>query len=398
MTDNHDNQSNQHKSEDNEQAGKSLVRLPISKLLDMFRVKHDNFFKYVFSMLIFATVFTRALFKRRFPNFLDLLDIEHLHIQTVPLKDNVYHEYLPDLVYYIPFKGENYGIQLRVILEHKSYRDRMTVFQTARYVFHSLSEEFSQIQKKEKTDKLFYFSPTFGVIINQAGSKYTGPSRLEELYHKIKISKEKDSPELQGELEKLRKACLNMEPLILDLNDPDPSTLLSDKDSPELLYILQIMQSIHTPVVKQLTMDVLSGLKPYSEKYYYKILADAIMAYVISNSSHIEEEEISLFCNAWNPFNRKGEDEMATIFEKMKKKYKVEGKVEGIEEGKKEGIIEGKIEGKKESIISLLENRFQSVPEEIQEKIRSQKSREVVEMLFTKAIKCENLNDFSREL
>lgn len=299
-----DNNENQQKVENEGQVQKTFDRLTVIDLIKLFHVKHDAFFKYVFGLVIFARVFAQALFKLKFPNFSLLLDFNQLQVITVPLKDNAFHEHMPDLVYYIPFKEMNFGIQLRVILEHKSYKDRMTVFQTARYSIFSMMEEWRQaIQLKVPC---FFFSPTMGVIINQApGKNFKGPSRLKDLYHKIMIPKDKKTPEMRGELKIIQKSFLNMEPVIINLQDPNPNTLLSDKDAPELLYIMRIMQSIHDPEINDITMEALLALQPYAGDLYYKLLADAIFAYVVSNSTQITEDNISSLCDVFYLFNKK---------------------------------------------------------------------------------------------
>ncbi len=77
---------------------------------------------------------------------------------------------------------------------------------------------------------------------------------------------------------------------------------------------------------------------------------------------------------------------MVTIFDKIKRKYK------------RKGEIKGEIKGKIEGIILILENRFQQVPEEILEKIKSITSLEVIDALFKKALNCMDLDEFFRDL
>ncbi|EIJ43595.1 hypothetical protein BegalDRAFT_2760 [Beggiatoa alba B18LD] len=74
------------------------------------------------------------------------------------------------------------------------------------------------------------------------------------------------------------------------------------------------------------------------------------------------------------------------------------GRAEGKLEGKIEGKIEGRIETARLFLIEALQMRFSSITPSVLEKIQAINSPEHIEHLFKFAMRCQDLNEFERQL
>ena len=71
---------------------------------------------------------------------------------------------------------------------------------------------------------------------------------------------------------------------------------------------------------------------------------------------------------------------------------------EGRREGRSEGERVGREKERKESLLSLLEIRFSTVPEELREKISSTGDLDTLELWFETAAKAKNLEEFQKKI
>ena len=82
------------------------------------------------------------------------------------------------------------------------------------------------------------------------------------------------------------------------------------------------------------------------------------------------------------------------ILEQMLKDQRREGRREGRSEGERVG----REKERKESLLSLLEIRFSTVPEELREKISNTGDLDTLELWFETAAKAKTLEEFRKEI
>ncbi len=63
-----------------------------------------------------------------------LLDVEKLHYANVSYTTEELHEYISDVVLRIPFLSSESEAEVTILIEYKSYKDRITPFQMLSYV------------------------------------------------------------------------------------------------------------------------------------------------------------------------------------------------------------------------------------------------------------------------
>lgn len=90
-------------------------------------------------------------------------------------------------------------------------------------------------------------------------------------------------------------------------------------------------------------------------------------------------------------------EERFMIFEEMLRDEREEGKAEGIAEGKAEGIAEGKTEAVLEMLLELM-NDLGEIPDELRNRITSEKDLETLKKWLRLAARSESLDEFLEKM
>ena len=90
-------------------------------------------------------------------------------------------------------------------------------------------------------------------------------------------------------------------------------------------------------------------------------------------------------------------EERFMIFEEMLRDERAEGKAEGIAEGKAEGIAEGKTEAVLEMLLELM-NDLGEIPDELRNRIASEKDLETLKKWHRLAARSESLDEFLEKM
>ena len=104
---------------------------------------HDKFFKDNFSRSDIALDFVRIMF----PPAL----VSRLRMDTFTLTPNSYvepnlDEYFADIVYTCQLNGSDRPVEIAILFEHKSYREKYPHFQLLRYLLNSWEQNLKQDQ------------------------------------------------------------------------------------------------------------------------------------------------------------------------------------------------------------------------------------------------------------
>jgi flagellar biosynthesis/type III secretory pathway protein FliH len=173
--------------------------------------------------------------------------------------------------------------------------------------------------------------------------------------------------------------------ILFDLSKLSESELPDDPETPELYAVLRIMQVIFSLDLNLRIREVLERFKPYSEIPKYRRLIRMLWLYFINYAKRQSDQEVRAITEA--VANIIGEKEMSTILEQLK----AEGIAEGEARGKAEGMAKGKV-------LAILEVRFNKVPQEIEDTIRSMTDRIALESLAEHAKSCKSLDEFAEAI
>ena len=103
---------------------------------------HDRFFKDNFSRQDIAVAFVRELFPA---DLVENLDLDGFALSNNSYIDPTLEEYFADLVYTCPYRGGG-TVQVAILFEHKSYREKYPHFQLLRYMLNSWEQADKQAE------------------------------------------------------------------------------------------------------------------------------------------------------------------------------------------------------------------------------------------------------------
>jgi predicted transposase/invertase (TIGR01784 family) len=121
---------------------------------------HDRFVKELLSHHEAAVEFLMHALPQ---TVIDLLDMKSLQYANVSYTTEELHEYMSDVVLRIPYQNSKASAEVTVLIEHKSYKDRMTPFQMMSYVISGYREQI----KNGKSSASSYLSCT--IMANRNG-------------------------------------------------------------------------------------------------------------------------------------------------------------------------------------------------------------------------------------
>jgi hypothetical protein len=184
------------------------------------RVRHDDFFRFVFAVMTFAKAFLRAYLPQ---SSLSSLEIENLQIDSGDFIASDGKTTHADIVYIIPIKGSDKLFRVYILLEHKSYDDPKVIVQLADYVHQKSRNELDSAEHRGD----FLLSPVIPFIVYQGENPFSSPSELAETYRQI--------PGLSEYLPHLKA-------IVVDLSVIPAEELPQDTEALELKPMLRMMQ------------------------------------------------------------------------------------------------------------------------------------------------------------
>jgi len=115
---------------------------------------HDRFVKELLSYHDAAVEFLMNALPQ---NIIDLLDMQKLQYTNVSYTTEELHEYMSDVVLRIPYQNRKASAEVTVLIEHKSYKDRMTPFQMMSYVISGYREQLKNGKKLSLIIPVVYY-------------------------------------------------------------------------------------------------------------------------------------------------------------------------------------------------------------------------------------------------
>jgi hypothetical protein len=325
---------------------------------------HDRFFTETFKTKRLAKGFLR----RTLPvALLDSLNLNGLTVEPRHLTDELFKEFITDVVYRVPIKGTDKYADFFVFLEHKSFNDGWTIFQLWIYVVFICLKEYRNAENEERLNADYRLPPVFAIIIHHDASRFTGATELSELFQSL--------PGIEPYLPKFQA-------LLFDLNTVSDDEITDDPDAPELRLVLMALKSGFRKDVSTKSKTVLEELGPTADPLLRRFIR-LVWLYLVSRAKHMERNYETLF----NTIKTIVEVEsMPTMLEKW-----------GAEREAK-ATAKGKAEGKIETVLTFLRTKFKRVPKEIEKSIRQMSDPVALDSLAAHIVNCESLNDFAEEL
>lgn len=171
----------------------------------------------------------------------------------------------------------------------------------------------------------------------------------------------------------------HMQAILVDLSAIEEKQLPRDPDSPELHVVLLIMKTIFSKSKTELKRKfrvILDELKPYSQDRKYRELIRKLWYYVAYNAEKLNEsdaEEIETDIR-----QTIGDDHMPTLAQIF--------------------IDKGKVESKTEAVLTVLNARFDKVPQTIHDAVVATTDIAQLDRMTVLAAKCKSLDEFVKAM
>ena len=334
------------------------------------RQPHDKFFRAVFTQKDNA----RDLLLSALPEgILGMLDLESIELVEASFVDRKLASHQSDILIRTSLRAS--PLLIYILVEHKSYPDRWTLFQLLKYMVRIWEKELAQHSKEKNLPPIIpiiFYHGTRDWKLPLSFSSYFRPKHRLDLY----------IPDFQAVMFNLQQ----MEDRNLQGSVMVQVALKTLKYSLRSLrpYLVEMFRSVST--------------LPMDEKH--RAFLSVLLEYIIEGSKNIEERDVE---QAFLSIGAKETREAyMTLAEKLIERGKREGKREGKLEGKREGELEGKREGKlrakQEVLLQLLTQKFGAVADADKRKIMGTRDLDRLDRAIRLILNTETIAEVLRPL
>ena len=340
---------------------------------------HDRFFRDLFARPDAAREFVRHYLPE---DLTAALDLDTMTPVPGTFVDPDLRSHQADAVFTVGLKdgGEAF---VYVLIEHKSYPDRLTALQVLRYIvrlWENTLRESAQIG----------LPPVIPVVLYHGRTPWRVPERLSGLLN---------APE------SLRAYQPELRYLLCDLGRyPDEEI----RGTAILQASLLVMKHIFHDDLGEALSRALGLLGDLCRSRTGLEAVEVMLRYVATATDRVGPEEIRNALTA--ALGPEGEEIMPTLAEKWIEEGRTKGLQQGLQEGLQQGlqqglreglqqgVQEGRLEAARESVLEALEARFEPLPGDIVDRVRLADDPAKLKILLRQAVRAENLDAFRETL
>ena len=268
---------------------------------------HDGFFKQTFGRVDFAREFLAKFLSAEVAEYLDLAALQAASESFV---DDDLRQTQSDLVYRVPLIGGGEAV-VYLLFEHKSYPDRLTVFQLLKYVV--------RINERRLRDGL-PLCCVIPLVVYHGPSGWNVARSLDQLIE-VPVPLARFLPVFRIEL--------------VDLSSYDDEQLRSGAFLHATLLMLKYVLRPELPGQLERILGLLAALP---HQAHGLDCVKLLLAYVIQGSDRVDAEGLRAALRAGLP--ERVNELMPTLAEQWVK----QGKEAGRQEGRQEGMLIGRIQ------------------------------------------------------
>ena len=324
---------------------------------------HDKFFKELLSHKDGARDFFIHYLPRE---ILKLLDLKGIEIVKESFIEKELKEYFSDLLYKVSLSES--PAYLYMLFEHKSYPDRLTALQLIEYMVKIWRLHLKQNPGK----KLPLIIP---LVVYHGAEPWRLGTRLTDL--------------LLGPTEALANYIPDFQFLLYDLSRYGDEELKGMIVSRVGLLVMKHIFRDDLPEVLKKVMELLAEL---SDKKRALDFVETIIRYVINASDEVSLKDLKTIIE--QSYFQKKEGELMTIAEQLRKEGHERGLQKGREQGLEQGLQQGQLQDARDSVVDILEARFEIAPQDIVKELKGIDEIAVLRQLRKKAVVVGSLDEF----
>ena len=323
---------------------------------------HDRFFREVFSQEDNA----RNLLLATLPDGISgLLDLRSIVVESTTMIDGVRSEHQTDLL--IRTKLGRSPAIVYILVEHKSYADRWSVFQLLKYMVRIWERERL---KREAGMGLPIIIP---VLFYHGTRQWRMPLDFSSYF----------LPE-----ETLNPYIPTFRPVMIDLQAMEDRDFRGNRVIQAVLKTLKHSRKNLRLYLVEILRSVMAV--PMDEKH--RAFLESIFGYILGVGTDIDERDVDRAFRFIG--SREAREAYMTLAEQLMAKGKEQGKEEGKEEGKREGLLEGK----QDSLLTQLAQKFGTVSEADEKKVRETKDPDKLDQALILILTSESVEETLKPL
>lgn len=363
---------------------------------------HDEFVRFIFSILRFTIAFFRAYLP---PETVEELDLEKIRPDDdLFTDDKTLRRYVSDVAFIVPLKDGDGVSQISIQLEHKSYSTNDYIVQLETYASLRHRQEY-QLYKESKSSKRrnalsdkkiktkYPLSRIISVLLYNGKSANPGVDELEKLY---------------APLPGAEKLSLNFKPIIVNLRTINIDEIPDDPECPELRIGLLALKLIFNRKPLENLATLLAKVQSQAQKFGTTQQATEFGLNLVRYfSEQVPSEEAPSLDILYKSFNEKvGEHPMKGgalawynyIIDQGKKEGMIvgeaRGEARGVALGETRGKADGEILGKINSILLILKRKFTKTPKCVVNRLNRIQDGAVLDSLLISALDSATMDEF----
>lgn len=332
---------------------------------------HDKYFRATFGEVDFTKDFLSNYLPKE---LVSITDMDTLQPQPTSYISNELKEQFTDLLFRVNISNKEAYIYF--LFEHKSYRDRMVIFQVLKYMIAVWESKIKEDLYARKEDNIIDTGDieiplVIPLVVYHDKYKWNIKRTLGDMI-----------PNYNNLPDSIKRYIPNFEYMLSDLSYSDDEIDLDKDHSIVIRTLNQARYASKDEILDIFTeaITVFTNNKDEDMVGYYIIES---MTYILSVREDISAEELFQVAGK---ISKKGGELVMTAAEKLRK--------EGIEKGIELGKEEGKVEGTRKSIQRVLLRRFKTSNLEINKSLDKIENMILLEDMLDEAVQVESLDQF----
>lgn len=327
--------------------------------MDVLKQPHDKFFRSTFGQVEIASDFLSNYLPK---DLIKIIDMNTLEPQKESFLDEDLKEEFSDLLFRVTINNKEGYIYF--LFEHKSYKDRMVIFQVLKYMV-NIWESKMQADKEERKEvgevnsgeiELPIILP---LVVYHDKGKWTIKRTLGEMM-----------PNYEDLPDDLKKYIPNFEYLLFDLSDFNKDEVKLQSETMISIKALSKIRHVSKEEAIEILEEAIELINKTEEKDQVTYYVSACIRYILSVRDDISEREMETIAGK---ISIEGGELVMSVAERLRQEGLEAGRQEGLEEGElirakksaKKAIIKGYPTEEIADITGLTEKEIEGIREEM---------------------------------